>query len=191
MYINFNTLVKAGFFNALFLPRWPFPSARLTPWEKEILKQCCSIAAWRLDSYWVVAAWCGHAAPVCWIHQSVQSNNPERVAVCGHSSSLFCQSVQGPKLGKGLLTDLQGTPFTKSGLSPCLQWIPFFSPPACRSRNWRDASHCEAALRRPFAWAAVLSDERVNERPDLQWVLQMHLDAQQHRLVFGKFPSES
>ena len=47
----------------------------------------------------------------------------------------------------------QWTPFPKSEL--CLRWIPISSP-ASRSRNWRDASHFEAAVRRPFRQLSFL-----------------------------------
>ena len=157
----------------LFLPHWsPRTSFHLFAWSRGRRRRVWSLllnSTTLLDSDWAVAAWRGHAAPVCWIHQGVQSINSARVEVFGHSSSPFSQSVRDQNW-RGSLIGFPMNSFPKSKL--CLRWIPNSSPPASRSRNWRDAGrrHFEAAVHRPFASAAVLSEERVNEQPDLPWV---------------------
>ena len=176
MYINFNTLLKAGSLMISFFLMDPLdllPSVRLKPWEKrESMKPVAQLddftwfwlsggsLAWPCSSGLLNASGCA-------------VKNSEGVEVCGHSSSPFSQSVQGPKLGfqeEDRWQAFQWTPFPKSVL--CLRWIPIYSPPASQSHNWRDASHFEAVVRRPFPSAAVLSEawERVNEQPDLPWL---------------------
>ena len=110
MYMNFNTLLEAGsliFFFFLMDPRGPSSICSLEAMEEEGEYEACRstrrlylilIERWRLGA-------CGHAAPVCCIQQDVQDvQSKKSLEVCGHFSSPLSQSVQGPNLGRGLLT---------------------------------------------------------------------------------------
>ena len=80
------------------------PSVRLKPREKESIKPLA-----QLDDLILIERWQLGVAMQLQLNPSgsVQSKYPERVEVCGHSSSPFSQSMQGPKLGRGSLTDFQ------------------------------------------------------------------------------------
>ena len=109
MYINFNTLLKAGSLMISFFLMDPLdllPSVRLKPWEKRESRKPVA----QLDDFtwfWLSGgslAWPCSSGRDLLNPSGCAVKNSEGVEVCGHSSSPFSQSVQGPKLGRGSLT---------------------------------------------------------------------------------------